>query len=96
MLNERDIPYRYRDYTKEPLQPLEIKRLLKKLNLKASQVFRSNDKANRKLNLTGQEPEDFLIQKMSQYPTLLQRPIGVMGKRALLGRPPEKLLDLLL
>jgi arsenate reductase-like glutaredoxin family protein len=31
---------------------------------------------------------------MAQHPTLLQRPIGIGGGRAVLGRPPEALLQL--
>ena len=44
--------------------------------------------------LTGDEPDGRLIKLMAQHPTLLQRPIGVRGRKAVVGRPPEKLLEL--
>jgi arsenate reductase len=47
------------------------------------------------LGLTGTETEAELIGLMSAHPTLLERPIGIVGKRAVLGRPPERLLILL-
>ena len=38
---------------------------------------------------------DELIGLMADNPTLIQRPIGVLNGRAVLGRPPERLLELL-
>ncbi|MDH3744338.1 MAG: arsenate reductase (glutaredoxin), partial [Acidobacteriota bacterium] len=52
------------------------------------------DKAFRELGLTGEEPDADLIRDMAAHPTLLERPIGVLGDRAVVGRPPEKLLEL--
>jgi len=36
-----------------------------------------------------------LIAAMVKYPKLIERPIAVSGKKAALGRPPEKLLEIL-
>ncbi len=95
MLKEKGTVYRYREYTEDPLSLSEIRTVLKKLGLEARQVLRKNDATSRELGLTGEEPESVLIQKMAEYPTLLQRPIGVLGERAVVGRPAEKLLDLI-
>lgn len=57
-------------------------------------VLRRNDRAFKKLGLSGEESEDRLIELMTEHPTLLQRPIGIAGRRAAVGRPPEKLLAL--
>ena len=95
MLDERGTDYIYREYRNDPLSEHEIRDVLGKLNKSASEVFRKNDKANKELGLTGSEPEDVLIAEMAQHPTLLQRPIGVLGDRAVLGRPPADLLSLL-
>ena len=94
MLKEKGVVYRYREYTQDPLSASEIRGVLKKMRLSAHQVLRRGDTANRELGLTGEEAESVLIQKMAEHPTLLQRPIGVLGDRAVLGRPAEKLLDL--
>jgi arsenate reductase len=58
-------------------------------------VLRRRDVANRELKLKGEEDPRVLIAAMAEHPTLLQRPIGVLGGRAVLGRPPENLLTLL-
>jgi arsenate reductase len=45
--------------------------------------------------LTGAESDEELIGLMAENPRLLQRPIGVMGDKAVVGRPVEALLELL-
>lgn len=94
MLEQKRIEYRYRDYRDDPLTTGELKRTLKLLGLRARDVLRRNDKAFKTLGLTGEEPEARLLALMAEHPTLLQRPIGIAGGRAVLGRPPEALLQL--
>jgi arsenate reductase len=94
LLDKKKIPYRYRDYRQEPLSQKEIQNLLGLLGAKPRDVLRRNDKAFKTLRLTGHEDARTLIRHMANHPTLLQRPIGVYQKRAVLGRPPEALLDL--
>jgi arsenate reductase len=94
LLDEHGASYRYREYRTEPLTESELRGVLAMLGLPASAVLRKNDKANKELGLTGREPEDVLIAHMAQHPTLLQRPIGIAGGRAALGRPIENLLTL--
>ena len=89
MLDERGIEYRYREYNREPLSEKEIRDVLRKLGLRPRDVLRKND-----LGFTGDEPDKELIAAMARHPTLLQRPIGVLGDRAVVGRPPERLLEL--
>ena len=93
MLDEKGIEYRYREYTREPLSEEEIRGVLRRLGLQARDVLRHKDAAAQ--GLTGAEPEAEIIAAMARRSTLLQRPIGLAGDQAVLGRPPEKLLDLL-
>jgi len=94
LLKAEDVSYRYRDYRDEPLSATEIRAVLKKLGLKPIDVLRKNDAAYKKLGLTGKETAARLVKLMAENPTLLQRPIGVRGKKAVVGRPPENLLEL--
>ena len=57
-------------------------------------LLRSRDAAYKELGLTGKEADDVLIGHMAAHPTLLQRPIGVSGDRAVVGRPITELLTL--
>lgn len=94
MLDEKGIPHIYREYTQNPLTEAEIRHVLGLLGVEPVSVLRKNDKAYRELALTGKEPADLLIQHMATHPTLLQRPIGIVGEKAAVGRPPENLLSL--
>jgi arsenate reductase len=94
LLDEKSIEYRYRDYVKNPLSEAEIRNVLSLLGLRPRDVLRTKDPAVKELGLTGDEPDARLIAAMAEHPTLLQRPIGVEGDRAVVGRPPERLLEL--
>lgn len=94
MLEENGVDYRYREYRKEPLSVDELERLFALLALAPADLLRQKDQANRELGLTGEESAATLIAQMAEHPTLLQRPIGVSGQRAVVGRPIERLLDL--
>lgn len=94
MLEEKEIEYRFRDYVREPLSEKEIRDVLRRLGLRAGEVLRTKDPAFRELGLTGEEPDEVLVAAMARHPTLLQRPIGLSGGRAVVGRPPERLLEL--
>jgi arsenate reductase (glutaredoxin) len=94
LLKERGIEFRYRDYTEEPLTASQLRELLPKLG-PAAGWLRKREKAYKALGLTGNEGLEVLAKLILAHPTLLQRPIGVLGDKAALGRPPEDLLSLL-
>jgi arsenate reductase len=94
LLDEKGIAYRYREYTRERLSEEEIRDVLRRLGMRARDLLRKNDAAYKELGLTGGEPEADLVAAMARHPTLLQRPIGLAGEKAALGRPPENLLAL--
>ena len=94
MLDSHGVPYRYREYTEEPLTAAEIHAVLERLGVGPRAVLRKRDKAYREQGLTGDESDEQLLGLMAEHPTLLQRPIGLAGERAVLGRPPERLLEL--
>ena len=94
MLDEKAIPYSYREYTREPLTEAEIRGILRLLGISARDLLRTKDPAYAELGLNGEEPDDELIRAMALYPTLVQRPIGRLPGKAVLGRPPERLLEL--
>lgn len=95
MLDARKVLYRYREYRKEPLGADELKKLLKMLGVSAKELLRKNDAAYASLGLTGKEPDAVLIPHLAANPTLLARPIAILGDRAVVGRPPEKILEIL-
>ena len=94
MLDSEGVAFEYRDYRKDPLDEADLRALFAKLGVAPAAVLRKNDRAYKTLGLSGSEDADTLVGHMAEHPTLLQRPIGIVGKRAVVGRPPERLLEL--
>ncbi len=70
--------------------------LLKKLGISARQLLRKGEDAYKEQNLKDDSlTEAQLIETMTIYPKLIERPIVVKGDKAVLGRPPENVLELL-
>tara|TARA_Y100001970_G_scaffold59283_1_gene75428 strand:+ start:3033 stop:3368 length:336 start_codon:yes stop_codon:yes gene_type:complete len=91
---ENNIQPTIRLYLDDPLSIEEIRNLLIKLDTTADQIVRKNEEVYKKLNLKDSD-EDLLIEKISKNPILLERPIVVKGKEAIIGRPPENVMKLL-
>ena len=94
MMEENGVDFRYREYTEEPLSEKELENIVHILGVEPVEIFRRADKVAKEMGLTGKEPGDELIKLMALHPTLIQRPIGVKGKKAVIGRPVEDLLKL--
>ena len=91
---ENNIQPTIRLYLDNPLSIEEIRNLLIKLDTTADQIVRKNEEVYKKLNLKDSD-QDLLIEKISKNPILLERPIVVKGKEAIIGRPPENVMKLL-
>ena len=83
-------------YLETPLDAPQLRDLLAKLNLSARQLLRSGEDEYKALNLADSSlSEAQLIDAMAAHPKLIERPILVAGERAVIGRPPEKILEIL-
>lgn len=83
-------------YLETPPDAAEIKRLLKLLGIGARDVMRKKEAAYTESG--ADDPgldEGALVACIAANPILLERPIVVSGERAAIGRPPEKVLDIL-
>jgi len=83
------------DYLSNPLSESELKEVLTKLNMDASDLIRRGE-AIFKENFKGKDlSNDQWIKAMIDHPKLMERPIVVKGNDAILGRPPENVNKLL-
>jgi arsenate reductase (glutaredoxin) len=95
-LKESGVEMESVDYYLEPLSKAKLKELVKKMGIKASELFRKKEDTYKKLRLDEKEvSEDEAIELMVKHPELMQRPIVEKGSRAILARPAEKLKDIL-
>ena len=70
--------------------------MIKKLGIGPRDLLRKGEQVYRDLNLKDREiSDDELIEIMVENPDLIQRPIVVRGNKAVLGRPPENIQQLL-
>ena len=95
LLQEKGIEFETIEYLKTPLSKNELVDLLTKLNISAKELVRKNE-VEYKQNFEGNElNESQWIEAMVQYPNLIERPIIVKGDIAVIGRPIEKVIQLL-
>ena len=73
----------------------ELKAARTALNLPTIEMMRSKEPAFREMGLARDADDDTLLRAMAAEPRLIERPLAIKGARAVLGRPPEKVLDLL-
>lgn len=96
LLAVRGVSPGLRDYLVQPLTADELARLLVLLALPVRELLRGDEPAFAALGLDDPAlPEEHLIAALVRHPRLLQRPIFVHGGRALIARPPERVLELL-
>ena len=83
-------------YLETPLSAAQLRDLLAKLNISARQLLRSGEDEYKALNLADSGLTDAqLIDAMAAHPKLIEQPILVAGDKAVIGRPPEKVLEIL-
>ncbi|MFT5691518.1 MAG: arsenate reductase [Oceanicoccus sp.] len=83
-------------YLDTPPDAEEIKILLKKLGISARELLRKSEDAYKEHNLSDKSlSDDILISAMMSCPKLIERPIAVSATKAVLGRPPENVMQLI-
>jgi arsenate reductase len=82
------------DYTRQPLAADALKKLLRSAGLKPMDAMRTREAAYQQLVAGKNLKDDELVSLMIKHPELIQRPLVVRGKKAVLARPVERLSDL--
>jgi arsenate reductase len=83
-------------YLETPANAAELQVLLGKLGISARELLRTGEDAYKSLNLADKQlTEAQLIDAMVANPKLIERPIIVVGERAVIARQTEKVLELL-
>ena len=94
-LESKKINFEVIDYIKNNLSSEQIRNILKKLQLKPIELVRKNE-AIWKEKYKGKDfTDEQLIKILSNEPKLIERPIIVSKKSAVIGRPAENIDKLL-
>jgi len=94
LLQRRGIEPKVIEYLKTPYSATELKRLLKLLGMTPKELLRPKEAKAAGLTKPGLT-DAAIIAGMVKNPITVERPIAVNGNKAALGRPPEKVLDVL-
>ena len=95
LLEARGVAFVERRYLEEPLSLEELRDLAGRLGGSVSAWVRKGEDAFAAAGLDAGASDDALLRAMAAHPVLIERPILVRGARAVVGRPPERVLDLL-
>jgi arsenate reductase (glutaredoxin) len=83
-------------YLDTPPNARQLKALLAQLGISARQLLRKTEDAYKELNLANEKlSESAIIKAMVENPKLIERPIFINGEKAVVGRPPETVLQIL-
>ena len=95
LLNEQNVEPEIIEYLKTPPSRKELEAILNMLALEPRELMRKKEKEYKEAGLDNPDLErDALIQGMLDHPRLIERPIVIKGNQAIIGRPPELVLDL--
>ena len=97
LLRERGIEPNVVSYLEQPPTPAELAGLLDQLGfVDARQLMRKGEAEYAALGLDDPRlTQDALLDALVKHPKLMERPVFVNQRRAVIGRPPEKVLDIL-
>ncbi|WP_455204520.1 arsenate reductase (glutaredoxin) [Kaarinaea lacus] len=96
LLQENGVEPTIIEYLKNPPSKNQLKKILAQLDMQPRDLMRKKEKAykDNKLDDSSLNKEQ-LLDAMVANPILIERPIVVCGDKAALGRPPEKVLEIL-
>ena len=95
ILDERGVKAEHVRYLEEPPTIADLRNLMTMLVIDdPRQMMRTGEAVYAELGLEDATP-DQLLEAITTHPVLLERPIFVVGERAVIARPPERLLELL-
>ena len=84
------------EYLKTPPTAEELSDILQQLDMQPRQLLRTKEALYKELQLDNKDLSDQeLIRAMCDNPKLIERPIVIKNNQAIIGRPPEAVLNIL-
>ena len=93
--NDYKLNFEVCEYLKNPLSNGDLQDILTLLNYSPSHLLRSNETQFKEYAKGKQLSEEEILELMLKYPKLIERPIVIVGVKAVVARPLEKLMSLL-
>ena len=84
------------EYLEQPPTLEELAAIIAKLGISARELLRTTEEVYKDADLDDDSLSEVeIIEAICEYPALMQRPIVVAGDKAIIGRPPVKVLDII-
>jgi arsenate reductase len=84
------------EYLVDPPTTQELKQIIAMLGISARELLRSTEPVYQEANLDDDSlSEDDILKAICENPVLMQRPIVISGSRAVIGRPPVRVLEII-
>lgn len=83
------------EYLKDAPSAARIKELIDLLGVPPHELLRKGEAPYKELGLSKESSRAEVAKAIAEFPILLERPVVVAGKRAVIARPPERALELL-
>lgn len=93
LLEEAGVEVKVRRYLDDPLDADELRQLIARLPDGIQGLVRTGESEWQALGADASDP-DAVIDAIVRHPRILERPIADSGKRAIIGRPPERVVEL--
>ena len=96
LIRDRGVEPEIVEYLKTPLDAEALHDLLRPLGVPVRELIRTGEAPYRELGLADPATtEDDLVAAVAAHPILMQRPVVRRGDRAVVGRPPGRVAELL-
>ena len=82
------------DYLNQPLTEKELTNIIKLLGINPEDLVRKNEDVYKEKFKGKKITQQEWVKIMIEHPKLIERPIVIKGNKAIIGRPPEKVLEL--
>ena len=94
LIKSNTLDFEIVEYLKQPLTIKEIRLLLSKLNIAALELVRVNESIWKEKYQSKKMRDNEIINAIAVHPKLMKRPIVITNKKAVIGTPPENVLQL--
>ena len=96
LMKRKGIQPKIIEYLKTPPTARELDQILLQLKLEPQALIRTKEKEYKQLKLDRRSvSRSALIKAMVSHPILIQRPVVIVGNKAVIGRPPERVEKIL-
>ena len=97
LLENNNITFETILYLDTPLTENELETILNNLSTKPIFLVRTKEKIFKELNINLENltNKKFIAKLLANYPKLMERPLLVSSNKEIIGRPPEKFMELI-